>query len=154
MEGLLATFGIDAVSLSKDESTAYHYVYSDRMIERNIFIEICEKEIEVGSPENYEYDTSVTVISLNDSALSFTLFFDERPLVAPLAIVGIVRDAKCIIEMDNLAVVFPILKQASIGVVTSGKDFVLYQVEDLENRIREKIDTIHQLIAEKNAQRN
>ena len=155
MENLLAIYGLQTVSFVDEQGCNYWFVYSDKMIQDNIFIEFYEKEIEVDQPEQFAYETSVSVFSATPtSAFHFMLLFDDRPLVAPLIILAVIRDAMDLIEKSNRQNVFSLLKQASVGAISSARQFGFFDLEDRDAYIRERVAMIHRLILQGRARQN
>lgn len=155
MESLLTEMGIDCVTYKDERQGSYWFPYTQLLCERNIYLELHQHEIEQGEVKEFEYETSISVYALQGTAVfNCTLFFDERPLVAPSILLGIIERTIKLIEHTPNERLLSILSQLSISAVSSQSIFGFNQLDNQNEVVHSKISLIQSLIAIRHAARN
>ena len=155
MESLLADIVIDCVTYKDALGGSYYFAYTSKLCERDIYLELHEHEIEQGEVGEFEYETSISVYALLGTAVfNCTLFFEDRPLVAPSILISIIERTVKLIEHAPDEKLLSILSQLSVSAVSSQNIYGFNQLDNQNEVVRSKIRLIQSLIATRQARRN
>lgn len=155
MESLLTNSGIDSVTHHDKEGGQYYFAFTKNLLQRHIYVEYYQYENEEGDPAEFEYESSVNLYALQGTAtLNCTLFFDDRPLVAPQIILGVIDGAIKMIERTQDNELLAVLRQLSISALSSENIYGFEQLDNQDQVVREKIKLIDSLIEGRQARRN